>query len=215
LDVKSSAEKISDFFCSEIEDGLTETREQTCVKAGFIKIALEADWANCPQAALEGAADAAYRTKKMIEIHTEKGELAQEIVRYFWIEKITPVQIVLCHMDKKPDLTLHQDLVQQGVLLEYDTFYRPKYDPEKNLWPLLDKMVQSGCAASVSLATDMADPAFYHHIGNGAGLASLPREIQAQLIERGFSQGDRRMLLGRQHCQAPGGDSVTDDSIRR
>lgn len=62
---RAGGEEICDFLCSELEQGLFETLGRVSpVRAGFIKIALEATWADCPQAALEGAASAAFKKKK-------------------------------------------------------------------------------------------------------------------------------------------------------
>ena len=64
---------------------------------------------------------------------------------------------MLCHIDKRPDVGLHRDLAAAGVLLEYDTFFRPKYDPERNVWPLVERMLADGYAASIAIGTDLAD----------------------------------------------------------
>jgi phosphotriesterase-related protein len=192
-----NAEKVCDFLCSELEQGLIETlKTPSPVKAGFIKIALESSWADCPRAALEGAAFAAFKSKMLIEIHTEKGALAEKACVYFTDQGVLPNQLVLCHMDKRPDVGLHKELARLGVLLEYDTFYRPKYNPTTNLWPLMDQMVSAGLSDRIALATDMAEAELYHFIGGGAGLASLPGEIQNQLIEKGFPENARKQMLG-------------------
>ena len=152
LALEGGSEEICDFLCSELEQGLSETLNmQTPVKAGFIKIAIESTWADCPQAALEGAASAAIKSKALMEIHTEKGALAEKACIYFTDLGLLPSQLVLCHMDKRPDFGLQKELARLGVLLEYDTFYRPKYNPSENLWPLIEHMVncrviRSDCA---------------------------------------------------------------------
>jgi phosphotriesterase-related protein len=145
---------------------------------------------------LEGAAVAACETHLPIEIHTEKGALAEKAFQYFSDRGVLSNQIVLCHMDKRPDAELHKDLASQGVLLEYDTFYRPKYEPEKNLWPLIDKMVDAGFAGNIVLATDMAEASSYYFIENGPGLASLPGKIHAKLIDRGIPETAIRQMIG-------------------
>jgi len=68
-------------------------------------------------------------------------------------------------MDKRPDIGLHQELAHLGVLLEYDTFYRPKYNPSENLWPLIEKNGNTGHADRIALATDMAEAELYYFIG--------------------------------------------------
>ena len=168
----------------------------TPVKAGFIKIALEAAWADCLQAGLEAVASAAAKFHSLVEIHTEKGALSEKAFIYFTNLGLLPGQLVFCHMDKRPDMGLHKELAHLGVLLEYDTFYRPKYDPSLNLWPLIELMVGSGFSDRIALATDMAEAELYRSIGGGAGLASFPGEIQDQLIERGIPETARKQILG-------------------
>ncbi len=193
----ASAEQISGYFCAELEDGLKETDPTyPPVRAGFIKIALEESWKATPQAALEGAAMAAASTKSLIEIHTEKGNLAEKACIYFSDRGVSTHQLVLCHMDKRPDVGLHKELAHFGVLLEYDTFFRPKYNPFQNLWPLIADMVQSGCADRITLATDMAESAMYHSIGKGPGLRSLPQDIRKQLIKNEIPEPMIQQMLG-------------------
>jgi predicted metal-dependent phosphotriesterase family hydrolase len=189
--------KVSDYLCSELRAGLAETLNSgKPVLAGFTKIALEGTWAQCPQAALEGAAATALQTRALMEIHTEKGALAEKACIYFMDLGLWPSQLVLCHMDKRPDAGLHKELARLGVLLEYDTFHRPKYNPSTNLWPLIEKMVNAGHADRVALATDLAEAPLYHHLGGGPGLASLPGEIANQLRQKGFPESAQRHMLG-------------------
>ena len=194
---KAGTQEICEFLSSELEQGLKETLDTPSpVKAGFIKIAIEATWAECPHAALEGAASAAMKTKALMEIHTEKGALAEKACIYFTGRGLLPTQLVFCHMDKRPDFGLQKELARLGVLLEYDTFYRPKYKPSENLWPLLEHMVAAGLADRIALATDMAESELYHNIGGGAGLGSLPGEILKQLHERGIPETECKQMVG-------------------
>jgi predicted metal-dependent phosphotriesterase family hydrolase len=109
---------------------------------------------------------------------------------------VLPNQLVLCHMDKRPDISLHIALTNLGVLLEYDTFYRPKYNPNANLWPMIEKMVSEGLSTQIALATDMAEAALYRRIGGGPGLQSLPGEIQEHLKLIGVTETARKQMLG-------------------
>jgi phosphotriesterase-related protein len=203
---RASSQQIADSLSSELEQSLSETAEVAPrVRAGFIKIALETSWEGCPHVALEGAAAAALKTKALIEIHTEKGALAEKASVYFTDFGLLPQQLVLCHMDKRPDIGLQKELARFGVLLEYDTFYRPKYEPAANLWPLVDQMVSAGYADRIALATDMAEADHYHFIGGGPGLASLPGEIQHQLSERGIPETAREQMLGGNIARRLGG----------
>ena len=82
-----------------------------------------------------------------------------------------------------------------NVLLEYDTFYRPKYQPEQNLWPLIHKMTDAGFGSSIALATDMVEEEMYANLGGGPGLASLPNEIQTRFKREGLSETVNSQLL--------------------
>ncbi|HZD55187.1 MAG TPA: hypothetical protein VE136_00570 [Anaerolineales bacterium] len=193
----ANARKVCDYLCSELEQGLDETlKTSSPVRAGFIKIALESLWKDCPLAAAEGAASAAFKTNALIEIHTERGALAEKASVYFSDLGLSPHQLVLCHMDKRPDISLHKELAHLGVLLEYDTFYRPKYNPDSNLWPLIEHMVSSGYSDRIAFATDMAGAGLYHFIGGGPGLKSLPGEIRNHLEQKGFPVAARKQMLG-------------------
>ena len=203
---RASAQQICEFLCFELETSLSESLVATpVIKAGFIKIALEGSWSDCPQAALEGAACAALKTGALVEVHTEKGALAERACVYFTNMGLRPEQLVLCHMDKRPDLGLQKELARLGVLLEYDTFYRPKYNPSTNLWPLIGEMVKSGFDGRIALATDMAEAELYHHIGGGPGLASLPGQIRAQLSTQEIPQAAQENMLGNNIARRLGG----------
>jgi phosphotriesterase-related protein len=193
----AKSDQACDYFIGELTLALEETRSMPHpTRAGFIKLALEASWTDCPQPQLEAATEAARITGVLLEIHTEKGALAEKAVVFFEDRGVQRSQIVLCHMDKRPDFGLHAELARYGVLLEYDTFYRPKYNPETALWPLIQKMVTAGLDQHVALATDMAEAEMYTLIGGGPGLASLPGEIQSRLDRSGIPEPAIRHMLG-------------------
>jgi predicted metal-dependent phosphotriesterase family hydrolase len=66
-------------------------------------------------------------------------------------------------------------------MLEYDTFYRPKYQPEKNVWPLLVQMVEAGLDDRVAIATDMAESEMWARMGEGPGLTGMFSHIIPRL----------------------------------
>lgn len=194
---KAEAQRVADHFIKELTESLDETDGQPkTATAGFIKVALEVEWESTPLTTLKGAAIAAYKSGAMVEIHTEKGAQAEKIVPFFEKYFVAPNQLVICHMDKRADFKLHSELVRQGVLLEYDTFYRPKYQPELNLWLMIRKMMEAGFEKSMVLATDLAESAMYKKIGGGPGLESFPGEIKIRLTELGFSASAIQQMLG-------------------
>jgi 5-phospho-D-xylono-1,4-lactonase len=131
-----TAEQACDYLETEIRDGLAETRgTDRPVWPGFMKIAAEATLAACPRRLFEAAAQASVRTGYAIEIHTERGADVEAILSFFRGQGVAANRLVFCHIDKRPDFGLHRELVEEGVLLEYDTFFRPKYAPEEHVWP--------------------------------------------------------------------------------
>ena len=162
------------------------------VRAGFIKIAIPADPAELPTALWEAAAAASRDTGAALLAHTEAGAAAEQIVTRLLGYGAAADRLVICHIDKRPDFGLHRELAQAGVLLEYDTFFRPKYDPERNVWPLLQRMVAAGLAGQVAIGTDLAGTAFWQEIGP----AALPGEIVSRLRTLGFEPSTIRRLTG-------------------
>ncbi len=187
----------ADYFIAELTNCVEESVDQNSeIRAGFIKIALEETLEVTPHSALEGAADAAREVCAPIEIHTEKGASAIEAIEYFIKKGVNSSQIILCHMDKRMDLGLHKELASAGALLEYDTFFRPKYSPEENLWNLISEMVNAGLSYRVALATDMAESALYHNLGGGPGLASFPGIIRTRLTRMHIPENNIQQMLG-------------------
>ena len=187
------AGKAYDFFLGEIEYGLTETGDSSqVVRPGFIKIAAERTLSESPLALFEAAAAAANRTGLAIEMHTERGADIVDFLTFFIDQGLTPERLIFCHVDKRPDFGLHRELAQAGLLLEYDTFFRPKYEPERNVWPLLRQMIAAGLASSIALATDMAESALWRHPGPQAFLTTIGQ----RLAEEGIDSDSKRKLLG-------------------
>jgi phosphotriesterase-related protein len=197
-----SAARAADVFRGEIRNGLAETRADAAgngtlpVLPGVIKIAAEATPDASPLALFEAAAAVAMETGYAIEMHTERGASVEAFLDFFLARGLAPGRLVFCHVDKRPDFGLHRELATAGVLLEYDTFFRPKYEPERGVWPLLAQMVAAGLAGRVALATDMADPLLWAELGGGPGLAGIFTIIRARLEQIGIAEGTITALLG-------------------
>jgi 5-phospho-D-xylono-1,4-lactonase len=194
----ATAERAAGYFLDEIRVGLSETLKLPIpARAGILKIACEATLATTPAAALEGAAYAAVASDTALEIHTERGAAAEEILRYFLDRGVPAGRLVLCHVDKRPDLALHAELASAGALLEYDTFYRPQYRPEETAWPLIAAMLAAGYERSLALATDIAEAALWKHLGGGPGLPGLATLILPRLHSIGATPAQIELLLGK------------------
>ncbi len=184
-------------FVSELTFALTETSlEPQPLRAGFIKVAGEATLAETPQQLLAAAAEACRATGCAIQMHTEKGAAVEQFLRFFVDHGVAPQRLVFCHVDKRPDFEFHRTIAQSGAMLEYDTFFRPKYQPETTVWPLIEKMVAAGLETQVALATDLAESSLWRQFGGQPGMAAFVTIVKARLQELAFNSHTIHQLMG-------------------
>lgn len=195
---KADSETARAHFLSELEVGLEEcSASQHTVKAGFIKMATGASLDDTPRGLMEAAASAAAETDALLSVHTEQGACAEQVLSALLKLGIQPDRIMLCHMDKLADPGLHRALAQSGVLLEYDTFFRPKYHPETNVWPLLRTMQQHGLIGAIAIGTDMADQTAWKSMGGEIGLPGMHASLAQRLQQEGFTTKEIQAVQGR------------------
>ena len=147
------------FFTIEFANGLKETvNSEFQIKAGVIKIPFIGNFDDKQYKILTDAAIyTSIETNIPIMVHTEQGLNIEYFTKYLESKKVNPSKVVLCHMDKRNDFNLHQELAKNGYFLEYDTFLREKYKPEENVWQLIQKMLSEGFEESIMVGTDIAD----------------------------------------------------------
>jgi len=188
-------EQASAFFCSELSSGA----------AGCIKTAWSSTSDRRELELLRAACTAARRLDAPIVVHTERGRDVETLVGVLTDAGAEPARVQLSHLDKRPDAGLHRELSQAGFLLGYDTFLRSAYEPERNVWPLLERMLAEGRERSIACGLDLADPALWSFGGGGVGMRGLAdvvvpglRRIGADDRQIGAVVGDnvRRFLAG-------------------
>ena len=167
------------------------------VRAAAIKVGHPGVLAGQAETLFVAAAHAAVETGAMVTVHTERGAGAEEIPSFFARVGVPARQLYLCHVDKRPDAALHRELILGGVLLGYDTFVRPKYEPERNAWPLLERMVGAGLDHGIAIGQDLADASMWTSFGGSPGMRTLPDRILPELHRRGFSEASVRNLTAR------------------
>jgi len=190
---KASAEDAKDLFLEELRTGLSEC---PAVQAGFIKIAFEDTVEKSPFSLIEGAAEAAIVSGSSLLVHTEQGKDTQNIIQLMLSLGVPKNKLVMCHMDKRAELALREAIAQEGILLEYDTFFRPKYKPDTNVWPLLESMVKNGYEKNIALGLDFADKNLWHSYGGKPGLNSITEIIIPRLEIIGINKSIIKRLTG-------------------
>lgn len=189
---------LTKYFIGEITRGLKETiNTDKPVRAGLIKIAIREHLNLTPQDLLEAACFACVDTDAPLAIHIERETEIEKALDFFSKRNIPANRVIICHADKQPNYEIHKNLAKAGVLLEYDTFFRNKYDPDNNLWPLLLKMLENGFDGSVALATDMADKKMWQQFNGGPGLSAFITIIIGKLKYLGVENQIINQLIGK------------------
>ncbi|MCJ7511613.1 MAG: hypothetical protein MUO23_01430 [Anaerolineales bacterium] len=107
-----------------------------------------------------------------------------------------PTQLVLCHMEKGPGLALHRELARSGVVLEYDTCFRRKYEPEVDLWPLMEGMASAGLTDYLVCPLGMAELEMWNNFGGSPGLPALLTDVVPRLHDLGLGKSLIQGLVG-------------------
>ena len=195
----ASVEAAAAYFVEELTAGMRETSgtiPATCIKVGYDGL-IDGQ----PRALMEAAAQAARQTGAAILFHTEAGKNVEALPQFFADHGVAASRLYFCHVDKRPDFGLHRELAQTGILLGYDTFARPKYNPDANVWPLLHALVAAGLDTAVAIGLDLAFASTWRHYGGEPGLLFLTETVLPRLRAEGFSPTSIARLTGQNVAQ--------------
>jgi 5-phospho-D-xylono-1,4-lactonase len=196
---KMDRKSASLFFTEEIKNNLTEARhakyKDNKIRAGAIKIAFTGALQEQYRILTEAAVDASMETEAPLIVHTEKGTGIEKLISFFEESGIPLSRVMLCHMDKRADIKLHKYLAGKSIYLEYDTFNRPKYKPEKNLWPLLVEMVKEGYSCSIMVGSDLGDNLSWENISKNGGLTGFFKSIAGKLSDCGVEESEIENII--------------------
>ena len=205
---KLKSDDAADFFINEIKDSLFECRTissknsgitatRNSKRAGVIKLAYNRKLYGKYLELSEAVVNASLETGAPLLVHTDQGINVEELVTFLEKSGINPENVLLSHMDKRVDFGLHRSLAQSGYFLEYDTFLREKYFPEKNLWPLLEKMAKEGYGNKVIAATDIANSLLWKETARSeCGLAGFFQKIASRLRSLEVAEDTISMIIG-------------------
>jgi predicted metal-dependent phosphotriesterase family hydrolase len=190
-------EQAFSFFLKEITEGLTETlNRDRRIKPGLIKIPFLGPLDGVYKILTDAAIFAAIQTGVPLLIHTEQGLNVEWFCDYLEEKGIAPQKVVLCHMDKRPDIKLHEKLASKGYYLEYDTFLREKYNPEKYTYKLIDSMVKSGHGGSIMVGSDISNNDMWKNISTGSGYGGFFTKLKSRIQEGNNSSNNFIDIMG-------------------
>jgi phosphotriesterase-related protein len=175
-----SVDQIAELIVQECEVGMDRHSyngplvERLPAKAGVIKGASDYNViSKVSRKLFEAAAIAHLRTGVPIATHTEHGTCGLEQLELLMKLGVDPQQVIICHMDRNPDIILHHELAAAGCYLEYDNATRIKYHPDSVSVQLILDMIERGHENRILLGTDFALRSYWKAYGGGPGMAHL------------------------------------------
>lgn len=194
---KYSHDEMVELIKAEIIDGCDLNEYQgpivkRCdVKAGAMKVAGLYNYVSDRMKRLIRVVGAVHQqTGTPVFMHTERGMEVFEMIDRLNDAGVPSAQILVCHMDRNPDLFLHKKIAERGVFLEYDTPSRFKYLPECSVVGLMRGMIEAGYLSRLMLGGDFARRSYMPAYGGGPGYAYLLTHFTARLQAEGFSQAE-------------------------
>ena len=172
-------------FIEEIQNGLRETLDKKRkVKPGIIKIPFTGSLEGAYETLTNAAIQACLITDAPLFVHTERGINVEWFARYLEKMGVRPQKVVFCHIDKRNDINLHKELAERGYYLGYDTFLREKYEPEKNVYRLMDSIIEGGFKNSIMIGTDIYENAMWESVRPSVGYGGIFKKLKRYLSEK-------------------------------
>jgi predicted metal-dependent phosphotriesterase family hydrolase len=189
-----SVEQIAQLLIDECELGMDRHSyngpivDRLSARAGVIKGASDYNVISPVSRKLFEAAAIAHRaTGVPIATHTEHGTCGLEQIELLQSLGVPPEHVIICHMDRNPDLYIHKELASTGCYIEYDNMTRIKYHPDSESVRLIKEMVEAGYGRQLLLGTDFALRSYWKAYGGGPGMSYLLRYFVPRLRQEGVS----------------------------
>jgi phosphotriesterase-related protein len=169
---------LADLFVRELTQGIADTG----VRAGLIKVAggfhgldAHARWT------MEAAADAHHATGAPVAVHLELGTGAPDVLALLCGELgVPPRKVILGHLNRSPDLTVHREAAEAGVFLAFDGPSRANHATDWRMPEAVLALTEAGFADQLLLGGDTTTAAA-RSVNGGPGLPHLLRRVRPRL----------------------------------
>jgi len=162
---------------------------QGSAKAGQIKTALDTE--GLPpryQKLFTAAAEAAKATGCALMAHIERDSDPRRLADFLVKLGLAPDRIIFCHLDRAvADIHVHREICGQGIYLEYDTIFRPKYHDDEKEAGIILELVKAGYEKQLLMSLDTTRSRLASY-GGVPGLAYILNVFIPLLLCRGLTE---------------------------
>ncbi len=188
-------EAFSDLMVREITEGMFEDGDDaypdrtTDFKAGMIKMACDKEGLTDRYLRLyKAAAGTSKMTGAPIQCHIEAGGLGEQISDCLISEGVSPVKIILAHMDRaEKDFDRIVKVLEKGVYLQFDTIGRYKYHSDEAEIELVGRLIEKGYGERLLIGLDTTRARLLSYQGE-IGLTYILKTFIPMLREAGFKE---------------------------
>ncbi|WP_328744833.1 phosphotriesterase [Streptomyces sp. NBC_00285] len=170
--------KLADVFVAELTEGIGTSG----VRAGLIKVAggfhsldAHARWT------MTAAAEAHRATGAPIAVHLELGTGALDVLDLLCGELgVPPHRVILGHLNRSPDLTVHRQAAESGSYLAFDGPSRANHATDWRMPDAVRALADAGHGSQLLLGGDTTTAAA-RSVDGGPGMPYLLRRVRPRL----------------------------------
>jgi predicted metal-dependent phosphotriesterase family hydrolase len=183
--------RLADVFVTELTEGIGPSG----VRAGLIKVAggfhaldAHARWT------MTAAAEAHHATGAPIAVHLELGTGALDVLELLCGELgVPPQRVILGHLNRSPDFTVHRQAAVSGCYLAFDGPSRANHATDWRMPDAVRELVDAGHGDRLLLGGDTTTAAA-RSVNGGPGMPYLLRRVRPRLAADLGEELVRRVL---------------------
>ncbi len=186
-------DELAGLFVADIEEGIDAHDYngpivlRTPHRAGLIKIATDTAFTAREEKIFAAAAKTHFRTGAPILTHTEQGVLGLEQIDRLRNLGVDLRHVVISHLDRRPDVSYHREILSSGVCIEYDSAFRWKPGQGNPTRDLLVALLPE-FPDQIMLGMDAARSGYWTSYGGKPGMSFLLNAFTDVLRKSGISE---------------------------